>query len=165
MEFSRQEYWNGLPSSSPGDLPNLGIEPRSPALQADSLSATREAHICPGSKANTGDHPQPLQGPQGGQAPSPDYAPISQVSCMIKPSGTTVEGQFPDVALTPTPPAPWPPYNKLSCWGLKCWGWGCWVWTDVWVILSQPQHQSPTAPSPSCVVKHSSGWSWGKNMP
>ena len=37
MEFSRKEYWSGLPFSSPGDLPNPGIEPRSPALQADSL--------------------------------------------------------------------------------------------------------------------------------
>ena len=36
-EFSRQEYWNGLPCPSPGDLPNPGIEPRSPALQVDSL--------------------------------------------------------------------------------------------------------------------------------
>ena len=36
MEFSRQGYWSGLPSPSPGDLPNPGIEPRSPALQADS---------------------------------------------------------------------------------------------------------------------------------
>ena len=37
MEVSRQEYWNGLPVPSPGDLPNPGIEARSPALQADSL--------------------------------------------------------------------------------------------------------------------------------
>ena len=37
MEFSRQEYWSGLPFPSPGDLPNPEIEPRSPALQADSL--------------------------------------------------------------------------------------------------------------------------------
>ena len=36
MGFSRQ-YWSGLPFPSPGDLPNPGIEPRSPALQADSL--------------------------------------------------------------------------------------------------------------------------------
>ena len=35
--FSRQEYWSGLPYLRPGDLPDLGIEPRSPALQADSL--------------------------------------------------------------------------------------------------------------------------------
>ena len=37
MGFSRQEYWSGLPFPSPEDLPNPGIEPRSPALQADSL--------------------------------------------------------------------------------------------------------------------------------
>ena len=37
MEFSRQEYWSALPFPSPGDLPNPGIEPRSPVLQADSL--------------------------------------------------------------------------------------------------------------------------------
>ena len=37
MGFSRQEYWSGLPFSSPGGLPNPGIEPGSPALQADSL--------------------------------------------------------------------------------------------------------------------------------
>ena len=35
MVFSRQEYWNGLPFSSPGDLPDPKTEPRSPALQAD----------------------------------------------------------------------------------------------------------------------------------
>ena len=35
--FSRQEYWSGLPFPSPGDLPDPGIKPRSPALQADSL--------------------------------------------------------------------------------------------------------------------------------
>ena len=37
MRFSRQEYWSGLPFPSPGDLPNPGIKPRSPALQADSF--------------------------------------------------------------------------------------------------------------------------------
>ena len=37
MGFSRQEYWSGLTFSSPGDLPDLGIEPGSPALQEDSL--------------------------------------------------------------------------------------------------------------------------------
>ena len=36
MGFSRQEYWSGLPFPSPGDLPNPGIKPGSPALQADS---------------------------------------------------------------------------------------------------------------------------------
>ena len=37
MEFSRQEYWSGLPFPSPGDLPNPGTKPRSLSLQADSL--------------------------------------------------------------------------------------------------------------------------------
>ena len=37
MGFSRQEYWNGLPIPSPGDLPDPGIELGSPTLQADSL--------------------------------------------------------------------------------------------------------------------------------
>jgi len=37
MGFSRQEYWSGLPFPSPGGLPDSGIEPGFPALQADSL--------------------------------------------------------------------------------------------------------------------------------
>ena len=37
MGFPRQEYWSGLSFPSPGDLPDPGIEPGSPALQADSL--------------------------------------------------------------------------------------------------------------------------------
>ena len=39
MGFSRQEYWSGLPFPSPGDLPDPGIEPRSPALEADALTS------------------------------------------------------------------------------------------------------------------------------
>ena len=39
MGFSRQEYWSGLPFPSPGDLPDPGIEPRSPTLQADTLTS------------------------------------------------------------------------------------------------------------------------------
>ena len=46
MGFSSQEYWSGLPFSSPGDLPDLGIEPLSSALQADSsLSEPPGKHI------------------------------------------------------------------------------------------------------------------------
>ena len=37
MGFARQEYWSGLPFPSPGDLPDPGIEPGSPALEADAL--------------------------------------------------------------------------------------------------------------------------------
>ena len=45
LGFSRQEYWSGLPWPSPGDLPDPGIKPRSPALQADFLlSKPPEVH-------------------------------------------------------------------------------------------------------------------------
>ena len=47
--FPRQEYWAGLPFPSLGDLPNPGIKPRSPSLQADSLPAES-----PGKPKNTG---------------------------------------------------------------------------------------------------------------
>ena len=47
MGFSRQEYWSGLPFSSPGNLPDPGIEPKSPALQADfSISKVKVAQSC-----------------------------------------------------------------------------------------------------------------------
>ena len=39
MRFSRQEYWSGLPLLSPGDLPDPGIEPGSPALESDALTS------------------------------------------------------------------------------------------------------------------------------
>ena len=44
---SVQEYWSGLPCPSPGDLPNLGIKPGSPALQADSLPSEKETWSYP----------------------------------------------------------------------------------------------------------------------
>ena len=49
LGFSRQEYWSGLPCPLPGDLPDPGIEPRSPTLQADSLPS-----VPPGKLKNTG---------------------------------------------------------------------------------------------------------------
>ena len=48
MDFSRQEYWSGLLFPSPGDLPNPGIEPRSSALQANSLPLSHQGN--PGKK-------------------------------------------------------------------------------------------------------------------
>ena len=45
---SRPEHWSGLPCPPPGDLPNLGIEPRPPSLQADSLPSepTGKPKVC-----------------------------------------------------------------------------------------------------------------------
>ena len=45
LEFSRQEYWSGLPFPSPGDLPYLRIESGSPALQADTLPSEPTAAV------------------------------------------------------------------------------------------------------------------------
>ena len=42
MGFSRQEYWSGLPCPPPGDLPDPGIKPVSPAAQADSLPLSHQ---------------------------------------------------------------------------------------------------------------------------
>ena len=39
MGLSRREYWSGLPFPSPGDLPDSGIEPGSPAMEADALTS------------------------------------------------------------------------------------------------------------------------------
>ena len=44
MGFSRQECWSGLPFPSPGDLPDPGIEPASPTLQADTLLSEPPGH-------------------------------------------------------------------------------------------------------------------------
>ena len=46
MTFLRQEYWSALSFPSPGDLPNPGIKPRSPALQADSLPTELQGKPC-----------------------------------------------------------------------------------------------------------------------
>ena len=63
MEFSRPEYWSRKPFTSPGDLPNPGIEPRSPAWQADSLPAE------PQSKPKNTGVGQPIPSP--GDLPNP----------------------------------------------------------------------------------------------
>ena len=68
--FSRQEYWSGLPCPSPGDLPDPGIEPRSPALQAlYHLNSTQVSGILasflsepPGKPQNTGVVTYPFSG-------------------------------------------------------------------------------------------------------
>ena len=44
--FSRQEYWSGLPFPFPGDLPDPGIEPGYPALQADTLPSEPPGKVC-----------------------------------------------------------------------------------------------------------------------
>ena len=52
VEFSRQEYWSGLPCPPPGDLPNPGVEPGPPALKVAPLPSDRRlilmaVPVCP----------------------------------------------------------------------------------------------------------------------
>ena len=50
MGFSGQEYWSGMPFPSPEDLPDLGTEPGSPALQADALPTELSGKLMPSRK-------------------------------------------------------------------------------------------------------------------
>ena len=52
MGFSRQEYCSGLPFPSPGDVPDPGIEPRSPALQADASTSEPPGKPCSRTRSN-----------------------------------------------------------------------------------------------------------------
>ena len=61
MELSRQGYWSGLPFPSPGDLPDPGIEPGSPTLQADSLPSEPPGKLLEGRFLTTG---PPVESPQ-----------------------------------------------------------------------------------------------------
>ena len=57
MEFSSQEYWRGYPFLSPGDLPDPGIKPRTPALQADSLPSEPPGKPLMLHKVDPNEHP------------------------------------------------------------------------------------------------------------
>ena len=67
MEFSRQEYWSGLPFPSPGDLPNPGIKPRYPTLQADILLSLPQANLSTKQKQIHREQTCTCQGGCGGQ--------------------------------------------------------------------------------------------------
>ena len=81
-EFSRPAYWSGWPFPSPGDLPNPGIEPRSPTPQADSYQLSQQR-----SPSNVGkkcpfllfENPRPLS-PQGPWTP---YQPTLRINSLI----------------------------------------------------------------------------------
>ena len=85
MEFSRPEYWGGLPFPFPGDLPNPGIEPRSPALQVDSLPTEPQ-----GKPKNTGVGSLPFS---RGSARPRDRAQVSHIAGGFFTSWATGEGR------------------------------------------------------------------------
>ena len=106
--FSRQEYWRGLPFPSPGDPPNTWIEPRSPALQVDSLVGSlglgkpfleqRQLSQNPGDSrlqadvvvknplSNTGDIRDLDSVPGSGRSPGGGHGNPLQYSCLEKPT-------------------------------------------------------------------------------
>ena len=71
MKFSKQEYWSGLPFPSPEDLLNPGIEPRSPALQADSLPSESPGSLAPSKTPSLSVHEIP--GPCHSHPPRASY--------------------------------------------------------------------------------------------
>ena len=78
MGFSRQGYWSGLPFPSPGDLPNPGIEPESPAPQTDALPSEPPK---PSSEQSMCDEGMELPIPRN--SPPPAGGPTVQVSSHI----------------------------------------------------------------------------------
>ena len=70
LEFSRPEYWSGLPFASPRNLPNPGIKPRSPALQVDSLPAEPQGNTGVGRLSLFLPHPAIEPGSPSSQADS-----------------------------------------------------------------------------------------------
>ena len=78
MEFSRQEYWSGLPCPSPGALPNPGMEPRSSTLQADFLPSEHQ-----GSSELSLDIVECPRGQEGARRPESKTMEISGILCPV----------------------------------------------------------------------------------
>ena len=114
MRFSRQEYWSELPFSSSGDLPDPGVEPRSPALHADSFPS--ELQWVAGGLINGQVHPQRAGGRQRARAPlggvggngrsrlPPSFCVLGQCSLALGQRDQCVQTE--GVRKDPTEPAP-----------------------------------------------------------
>ena len=82
MEFSRQEYWSGLPFPSPGDLSNPGIEPGSPARQADAVPSQPPGDSGKEPACNAGDIRDVVSIPGSGRYPGGRNGNALQYSCL-----------------------------------------------------------------------------------
>ena len=89
MGVSRQEYWGGFPFPSPGDLPDPGIEPRSPALEADALTSEPPGKqvvlVGKDPPANAGDIRDAGSIPGVGRSPEEGQGNPLQYSCLRIP--------------------------------------------------------------------------------
>ena len=112
MGFSRQECWSGLPSPSPGDLPDPGIEPGSPALQKDALPSEPPGKLV----IYFGSGGPELvcraigSGSSGGESMcSPPQAKLLEASCWSTAASASSEPASPALSLAPasvvTPPS------------------------------------------------------------
>ena len=96
MEFPRQEYWSGLSCPSPGDLPDPGIEPKSPALQIDTLPSGRTVQVASCAESQCQDLVDKCDGGPIGEVPKAIRARMnlaqraSQVSVGTKTSSQLV---------------------------------------------------------------------------
>ena len=111
MRFSRQEYWNGLPFPPPGDLPDPGIEPTSPALQADFLPSESPGKPFnargPGSMPGPGTMRVKLKTKEGLTEPGNSQAPLSlRLSCVNKLSANPNRRKCKE-RRAPAPILPW----------------------------------------------------------
>ena len=94
MGFSRQEYWNDLPFPTPGHLPDPGIEPRSPALLADSSlpeipgMGFQSGASVKNPPANVEDIKDTGSVPQSGRSPGGGHGNPLQYSCLKSPMDT-----------------------------------------------------------------------------
>ena len=93
VEFSRQEYWSGLPFPSPGDLPNPKIEPRSPALQANSFPhSVRWEWLClPFISVGAENHGSSVTFPR---SPNPNVT--SPENCSVSAKKQKYSGEWPE---------------------------------------------------------------------
>ena len=108
MEFSRQEYWSGLPFPSPGDLPDPGIEPGSPTLQADTLLSEPPRKLFTTSSTKMYIVARPQHSPDVNLPPitqeTPSFTPLAPAPqvCFLAPwlhLGEALIGKAPRLAL------------------------------------------------------------------
>ena len=158
--FSRQEYWSGLPFPSPGHLPNPGIKPGSPALQADalmseppgkplvditSLNLHIRMHIARAFKKRVQIH-QPL----GCKPSSPQASPCEAL-------WATEKGKFPVKANGREENSSMQSKEFISLWLNKRVLWGR-VWIGVWPS-QDPQHMWPLLRAGKCSVGYLTAFS------
>ena len=125
--FPRQEYWNGLPFPSSGDLPNPGTEPKFPALQADSLPLVHWEAPLPLSHLDIHSYSSVQLAHKQGDDSWPTYHKCEEMYTQRQPPVAPRDPHtLGDSCLTHSP---------LTPWGSRCW--------PAWKVLPSPSSRSP----------------------